>query len=434
MMTKRMGRVLRGGTALVVVVVLSGCMGGEQAATPETVGRSAPVLDATMADGSESVLIEDLLNRLSVLEPGPLREVADAVMAANTRAAEADLRAAVLRSDAQSTNWLGAIGPAITLDALGAVALSVMVSQAILDGGARAAERAFARADVEVAAVSLAEDSNARVLEGVELYLRAQAALARAEVNRGAMETMGHYAWIMQERVAAGVTDRADLQLVTQRQDQMRADMAADMEEASTALAELAAMADVPPGLSGVSSVGVPQPGVTALNVMRARAEGARAIARAEATQAGYMPGIGVGGDLIQGGEDLTLSVGIPNGLTLGMGAAMQAAAAEAAAAEARIAQEQEAAARRIASLEGQRDSLIRQAGEADKIAADAAANYTLFEEQQRAGQRDVPEVVGVFETKVRSARAASDVRYDILMVEARIAAELGALVDGERI
>ncbi len=228
------------------------------------------------------------------------------------------------------------------------------------------------------------------------------------------METMGRYAWMMQERVAAGVTDRADLQLVTQRQDQMQADMAADMEEAATALAELSAMADLPPGLAGVSGIGAPQPGISALNVMRAKAEGAREIARAEAAQAGYMPGIGVSGDLMEGGEDLSLSVAVPNGLTLGMGAAMEAAAAEAAAAEARIAQEQEAAARRIASLEGQRESLIRQVGEADALAAQAAANYALFEEQQRSGQRGVPEVVGVFETKVRTARAASDLRFDI--------------------
>jgi adhesin transport system outer membrane protein len=409
-------------------------MGGEQAAAPETVDRAATALDATMTDGSQSVLIEDLLNRRSVLDAGPLHDVADAVMAANTRAAEADLRAAVLRSEAQSTNWLGAIGPAVTLDALGAVALTVMVSQALFDGGARAAERAFARADVEVAAVALAEDSNARVMEGLDLYLRAQAALARADVNRGAMERMGHYAWIMQERVAAGVTDRADLQLVTQRRDQMQADMDADLEEAATALAELAAMADLPPGLGGVSGVRTPDATVTALNVMRAEAEGARAVARAEAQQAGYMPGIGVSGDLLEGGEDLALSVAVPNGLTLGMGAAMQAAAAEAAAAEARIAQEREAAARRVAALEGQRASLIRQAEEAARLAADAAANYELFEAQQRAGQRDVPEVVGVFETKVRTARAASDLRFDILVVEVRIAAEMGALVDGERI
>ena len=98
------------------------------------------------------------------------------------------------------------------------------------------------------------------------------------------------------------------------------------------------------------------------------------------------------------------------------------------------MAQEQEAAARRLASLEGQRAALRIQLGEAERLAADAALNFALFEEQQRFGQRSVPEVVSVFETKIRTARAASDLRYEILMVEARIAAELGVLVDGERI
>jgi outer membrane protein, adhesin transport system len=41
---------------------------------------------------------------------------------------------------------------------------------------------------------------------------------------------------------------------------------------------------------------------------------------------------------------------------------------------------------------------------------------------------------VGVFETKIRAERAASDLRFDITMLEVRIAALLGVLVDGERI
>jgi adhesin transport system outer membrane protein len=426
--------IVRAGTSGAIVLALAGCFGGAEAVEPASVERRIIALDATMTDGSESVIIGDLLNRVSVLEQGPFADVAFALMAANTRAAEADLRAAVLRSEAQSTNWLGALGPGITLDALGAVALSVMVSQAVFDGGARAAEREFARADVEVAAVALAEDSNDRVLEGLQLYIKAQSALARAEVNRAGTITMGRYAWMMQERVAAGITDRADLQLVLQRQDQMRSDMDSDLREAETDFAELSAMADLPPGLRGVSAIGVPQPGISALNVMRAHAEGARAIARAEVAQAGFMPNLGVAGDLQEGFDDLALSVALPNGLALGMGAQMEAAAAEAAAAEARIAQEQEAAARRIASFEGQRDALIIQLAEAERLAKDAESNFALFEEQQRFGQRSVPEVVGIFETKVRTARIASDLRYEILLVEARIAAEFGVLVDGERI
>jgi adhesin transport system outer membrane protein len=416
-------------------MVLTGCQGGTTEAVTRNADGSAVVLDATMQDGSESVLIADLLNRRSVLDSGPLRVVAQGVLDANARAAEADLRAARLRAEAQQSNWLPALGPAITLDALGAVAATVMISQVIFDNGAARADREYARADVEVAAVGLSEDSNQRVEDGLTLYLTAEAARARAEVNRNAMETMGHYAYVMTERVNAGISDRADLQLVMQRQDQMRADMQSDLEEAASALAELQAMAAIPvDSVTGLSPIAAPSPTASALSVMRAEAEGARAVAQAESTRAGFLPGLGIEGDLVNGGEDLGLTVAVPNGLTLGTGAALEAVDAEKAAAAARIGQERENAARMLAALQGQLTSLIRQAEEAERLARDAAANYALFEEQQRAGQRGVPEVVGVFETKVRSARTASDLRYDIARLQIRIAGILGTLVDGERI
>jgi outer membrane protein, adhesin transport system len=426
----------RTGVAIAALIVMAGCFGGNDPEVTRAADGSAPaVLDATMQDGSESVLIADLLNRRSVLEPGALQTVAQGVLDANTRAAEADLRAARLRAEAQQSNWLPAIGPAITLDALGAVAATVMISQVIFDNGAARADREYARADVEVAAVGLSEDSNLRVEEGLSLYLTAEAARARAEVNRAAMETMGHYAYVMTERVNAGISDRADLQLVIQRQDQMRSDMQSDLEEVASSLAELQAMAAIPVDtITGLSPVSAVSPTASALTVMRAEAEGSRAVAQAESTRAGFLPGVSVGGDIVNGGEDLGLTVAVPNGLTLGTGAALQAVDAEKAAAAARIGQERENAARTLAALQGQLTSLIRQAEEAQSLARDAAANYALFEEQQRAGQRDVPEVVGVFETKVRSARTASDLRYDIVRMQVRIAGILGALVDGERI
>lgn len=426
----------RAGVAIAALMVLSGCLGGTtEEVTRNADGTTPAVLDATMQDGTESVLIADLLNRRSVLEPGPMRVVAQGVLDANARAAEADLRAARLRAEAQQSNWLPALGPAITLDALGAVAATVMISQVIFDNGAARADREYARADVEVAAVGLSEDSNARVEDGLTLYLTAEAARARAEVNRGAMETMGHYAYVMTERVNAGISDRADLQLVLQRQDQMRADMQSDLEEAASALAELQAMAAIPVNdITGLSPIAAPSPTASALSVMRAEAEGARAVAQAESARAGFLPGLGIEGDLVNGGEDLGLTVAVPNGLTLGTGAALEAVDAEKAAAAARIGQERENAARTLAALQGQLTSLIRQADEAERLARDAAANYALFEEQQRAGQRGVPEVVGVFETKVRSARTASDLRYDIARMQVRIAGILGTLVDGERI
>lgn len=439
--------------ALAGLMLVSGCFG--RAAAPETdmaetdladVARAAdgavapnafaaaPALDSAMEDGTTSALIEGLLNRVSVLQPGPLRDVANAVMAANTRAAEAELRAAMLRSEAKSLNWLPQLGPQVSLTSLGSVVTSLVLNQAIVDHGARRAERDYAQADVEVSAVALAADSNARVLAALELYLAAEAALARAAVSEGGLERMAHFAYIMTERVNAGVSDRADLQVVTQRQDQMLADLAADREAASVALAELSAMADIAVDqMRGMSAIAAPSPTAVALNVMRAQAEGSRAVAGARAARAGYLPGVSVSGDIAEGGNGLGINVGAPNGLSFGAGAAIAAAEAEAEAIQARLGQEQETAAREVAALQGRLVSLRRQEGEARSLADAATANYTLFAAQQSAGQRAVPETVSVFETMIRSERAATGLRYQIAVTELRLAAYMGALVDGER-
>lgn len=455
--TQAAPRIGAGGLSAVTLMMLSACMGSPASevssraafgpsdtgffgavAPPGVVPAALPAtgaLDPMMEDGSRSVQIDALFNRVSVLEPGAMATVADAVMAANTRAAESDLRAATLRAEARQSNWLPTLGPAITLDALGAVVAGIMVSQAIWDNGARAAERDYARADVEVAAVALAQDSNERVREALDLYLTAEAARARAGVNARGLEQMGHFAYVMTERVNAGISDRADLQIVLQKQDQMRSELSSDQEEAARAMTELQVMAALPVnGLGGLSPVAAPAPSAVALTVMKAQAEGARSVASAAAQRAGFLPGLSVGGNLGDGVDGLELTLGTPNGLSLGMGAAMEAITAEQAAAGARVSQEQEAAARALAAMEGQLTSLRRQAGEAQTLAADAARNYDLFAEQQRNGQRSVPETVGVFETKIRAERAASDLRFDIAMLEVRIAAMLGVLVDGERI
>lgn len=429
-------------TSLCAAAAVSGCLGGGPQA-PE-VGRSVPVteiaalparaavLDPAMQDGTTSDLIAGLLARRSVLQPGPLSDVAQAVLDANSRAAEAELRAAVLRSEARAANWLPRLGPSVNLTSLGSIVTSLVLNQAILDHGARAAERDFAKADVEVAAVALALDSNERVHQALGLYLAAAAAEARAAVIEDARDRLDRYVWMMEERVAAGVTDRADLQSVVQRRDRLLADLAADHEAASVAMAELQAMAARPlADVTGLSGLDAPAPGAEPLTVLRALAEGRRAAAEARVQRAGYLPGLSVGGDL--GGGGLGLTLGTPNGLGLGQGSAMQAAVAEAAAVEARVGQEAEAAAREIAALDGRLTALSRQADEARVLAAQAAETYALYAEQQGAGQRSVPETLGALETLLRAERTAVGLEHDIVAARVAIAARLGLLVDGER-
>jgi len=431
--------------ATAALAVLGGCMGDDmgvtRAANSLFGGGDAPIamaptaaLDAQMEDGTESVIITKLMTRRSVLANGPLRQVTAQVLAANSRAAEADLRAATLRAEAQQSNWLPTLGPNISLSSMGALVASMVVEQVIYDNGRNKAERDFARADVEVAAVALAQDTNARVLAALELYLTAQAARARAAVAATGTDRMERFEYVMVERVRGGVSDRADLQVVQQKLTQIRNDMASDLEAANAALSELGAMSQgALGGISGVSPIAAAQTDAISLTIMKAEAESTRAVAEAVAARAGFLPGVTASG-AIGGNGGAGLSVGAPNGLGFGTGASLRAIEAQRTAAAARVGQVREDANRAIAALEGQLGSLRRQDIQARNIAAQAAANYDLFEQQLSAGQRTVPSVVGIFETKIRAEREAVALPFDIARIELKLAALRGALVDGDQI
>lgn len=429
-----------------MALLVSGCVGSGSDVTrsafgflgeaaPSPVDPAAPALSSQMEDGSQSEIIDALLNRQSILTGGPFDQVARAVLAANSRAAEAELRAATLRAEAADLNWLPTIGPSVSLSSLGAVVASLFVEQVLWDNGRKRAERAFAKADVEVAAVALAQDTNDRVLDALSLYLNAQAFGARAAVNQAGMERMEHFAYVMSERVRGGVSNRADLQVVTQKLDQMRADLIADQEAASAAMAELGAMSAEPlAGIAGLSPLAPPAPNAIPLAVIKAEAEAARSVAQARAARAGFLPGVTAGGTVSSDGTDVGLTVGAPNGFGFGTGASLRAIEAQEAAASARVGQMQEDTNRQLRALEAQLDALRRQEAEKAALAAAAAQNYDLFAAQLREGQRAVPEVVGVFETRIRAEREAVTVRYDVARIELRIAALLGVLVQGDRI
>ena len=394
----------------------------------------ASALDAEMENGGQSEIIQNLLNRRSVLDNGPFAQVANAVLAANSRAAEADLRAAKLRAEARANNWLPSIGPNVSLTSLGAVVSTMVVEQVLFDNGRKKAERDYAAADVEVAAVTLAQDTNKRVLAGLELYISAQEASARANVNAAAMERMEHYAYVMSERVKGGVSSRVDAQILTQKLNQMQADMASDQETAAGALSELSAMTATPiTGVSGISTLNDGNVDRTPLTVMKAQAESTRMIAEATAARAGFLPSLTAGGTLGNGGG-IGLSVGSDNGLSLGTGAALGAIEEQKAAAAARVGQVQEDANRALRALEGELASVQRQETQAQSLATQASANFDIYSEQQKAGQRAVPDVVGIFETKVRAEREAVGIKYEIARVMLKIAALNGTLVNGEQI
>ena len=415
-----------------IVSRAGGILGTDDAVV--AVAPDAAALDGELSNGERSALIDALLNRRSVLPSGPYSKVAESVLAANSRAAEAELRAAMLRSQAREMNWLPSLGPSISLNSLGSIVAGLLVEQTLFDGGAKRAEREFARADVEVAAVALAQDTNDRVYQALDLYLTVQSSNARAAVNEGGLSRMERFEYVMSERVNAGINDRADLQLVQQKLTQMRSDILEDREAASSARNELAAMSATPlDGVSGVSSLGDVAGAAQPLDVMKTQAEGTRSLAEARALQAGYSPNITASGT-IGVSDSAGLGVAIPNGLGFGRGADMAAIEAMGEAAELQVSEQREDSAREVAAIEGQITSLRRQQGNIQTIIDQANANYTLFEEQLRAGQRTVPEVVGVFRTKLDAEREAVAITYDLARMELKLARIYGTLVDGEDI
>ncbi|SHE47489.1 outer membrane protein, adhesin transport system [Loktanella atrilutea] len=432
--------------ALCAVAALGGCSAGPDGVTrspfsalgfgkPAPVAdTNAPALDTTTPDGTESEVIATLLTRRSILPQGPYTQVSDAVLAANARAAEADLRAATLRAEARSKNWLPTLGPQVSLTSLGTIVTSLVVEQVVFDNGRKKAERAYAKADVEVAAVALAQDTNTRVADALTLYLTAQKAEARAKVNADAMADMEHFAWIMDERVKGGVSNSVDRMVVQQKLNQMQSDMASDQEAAAAARAELAAMSATP--LDGVSGISPLPTDLTAtpLAVVKAEAEATRTVAEARAARAGFLPGLTAVGNVNKNGADAGLTVQADQGIGLGTGAALAAADQQAAAADARVAQTREDAERSLRALQGELASLRRQQAQTAALAEGAEENYRNFAAQQKAGQRSVNDVVGVFESAVDLRRAAAALPFEVARVELKIAALKGVLVDGDRI
>lgn len=403
----------------------------------ETVSRFAsnpPELSAAQKEAAQSVVIAELQARRSILPPASAYDrVASAVLAANNRTAEAELRAARLRAEAASKNWLPKIGPSISLTSLSDLVTNLIVEQVLFDHGRLKAERAFAAADVEVAAVGLADDTNERVFTALGLYLDVAEARERVVLDNRTLKDMTQFEWVMNERVKGGVSDRSDLNILQQKIGEIRASLAASQEAASAALAELNAMSAVPlRDITGLSDVQVSTTAAKPLSVLRAEAEMTRSIAEARVARAGLLPGVTASGT-VGSTNDGGINVG-GDLIGLGTGASLKAIEVEKDAAERRVGQAREDADRALARLEQRTSALSRQVGEASVLTRQAKANLDLFQEQYEAGQRQVMDVVGVYETFAARETARVGLKYELGKARLEIARLLGLLADGSAI
>lgn len=414
-------------------LMISGCVGGGDGLASRNALAPADVTSQPAEGGS--ALIAELQSRKSVLPPGSAyAKVADAVLAADAGAASAELRIARLRSEARAKNWLPKLGPAVTLTSLNGLAAGLMLEQALFDHGKRKAERAYAAADVEVAAVALSSDINQRVFEGLSHYVNVERARAQGAVSAKATERLAGFADVMRQRVDGGLSDRSEQQVIAQKLVEMQATRAADDQAAVTALAELEAMAAGNlQGVRGVDRLPIRSTTTEPLSVVRARGEGQRSIAESRIARAGLMPSLTASADLTSDGIDPGLRLG-GAGL-LGWGTKEELAALDATTdvVERRTAEASEAAQRRIVALEREIAQLESQQTQGAAVLSQTEANLELFVEQYRLGRRTLLELVGQYDTYARLERDQAGLRYDIALRELEIARDRGLLVDGAR-
>lgn len=423
--------------AALAVLVLAGCLPSfQRRAEPATMRNFSPA-DPALASPAQggSAVIDALRSRQAVLPPGgTYAMIADAVLQASSGAAEAELRMARLKAEARSKNWLPSIGPTVSLTSLGSVVAQLVLEQAILDNGRRKAERDYAAADVEVAAVMLVEDLNGRVHDGLAAYVYAQRAQAQADVaERATLRLMG-FEDIVNLRVQGGLSDRSEQQVIAQKRAEMQATMAADRQSAQQYMQELATLTRQPmDALTGLDSLptdpGMPE----ALSVLQVRADGARTLAEAKMARAGLLPGLSAAVGLDQDGEvtpGLTLG-----GAKFGMGTAAQARALDAAPdlVQRQTLQAEEDANRQLTALNADLAALQLRQAQGSEVLRQTLGNLDLFTEQYRLGRRSLLELVGQYDSAARLERDQVSLTYDIALVQLRIAETRGLLVDGAR-
>ncbi|MBU3032528.1 TolC family protein [Tritonibacter mobilis] len=399
-------------------------------------GTAARSNFAQAEDAPQSEVITALMQRQSLLENGSTYDtVATAALSASARASEAALISAKLRAEAKSKNWLPSLRPSVSLNDLGEMVASMLLEQVLFDNGRRKAERAFAAADVEVAAVTLSADMNDRVKSALSLYVSGLRGDEKAAYAHRAIRTMRDFERVVVGRVNGGVSDRSDLNVVQSKISGMQSSMATANDAARTARAELEAMT----GRSFSASpqrlnMSLPPDGRNYLSVLKAQSEATRTIEQAKMERAGLLPQVSATGQVGSEGSGAGVLLNLAEPLGFGTPAALRAVEASKEAALRRIGEAEEEA-RREYSREMQRlASYRRQEREALALSKASRETYNLFKAQFEAGQRPVMDVIPIYEELVKREQAYIDAKYEVVMIQLALAASLGLLADGDKI
>lgn len=430
----------RGLAFLSMAMLLSGCMQGmtgdgslsERLSSARLGLASEQNKDTTTIE--PSAIIQSLQSCSSAIRPGTAyATIAAATLASDARVAEAELRAARLRSAATDKNWMPSIGPAISLTSLGDMVANLVVEAVIFDNGKKKAECAMARAEVEVAAVSLVSDGNERVYEALDLYLTALEGGESQRLNREALLDMRRFRWIMNERVKGGVSDMSDLTILAQKIAEIESSMKDARDKRDTALAELSAMTDRDlSDLNGIGALDMSAGNIETLGVVAAKVQSKRDQAAADMERAGNLPSIVASAS--GGSNDVVGGIRTEGLFDFGRKDRNQALDVEEEVLARRVKEAEEASQRKIRSYEAKLTAAQRAYQEAVRLSKQAKSNLDLFQSQYEAGQRQVMDVVGVYETFARQQHTMNTQRFLAAKYEVLIAREYGVLVAGKQL
>jgi len=423
---------------LAAAVLLSGCQGGLQPPSMLAFARGGAPADPVPANrlapegSTASSLIADLSSRPSVLPAGsPYDRVAQAVLSAAPGVEAAELGLARLRAEAAAGNRWPSLTPVVTLDNLAGLAAQLVIDQPLLDHGRRKAERDRAAAEVDLAAVTLSTRQNGRIFDGLSLYLTAEQARAQAQIAEGATARLASLQNIVSERVAGGLSDRSEAQVIAQTVAEMQATLAADRQTRARALADLAALAGTQPpaDLTGTAPL-APLPQAEPLSVLRATAEGARTLAEARITRAAALPGLSATAGVTENGVTPGLRLG---GIQIGPGSPATVAAADAAPdlVTRQTAEARHAADRRSTELAGRIAALRSSQSQGADVLRRTKENLDLYTEQYRMGRRSLTDLTMQTAAAARLERDQAALAYEIARLELERARDAGALVDG---
>ena len=436
------GRNLRIGPAqagLILWLGLSGCVG--DVASRFNTDPSQPETGLTAQNGGALAedpeaggqIITDLRGRVSVLpQGGAFDQIAAGVIATSSGAAAAELRIARLKAQARATNWLPSLGPSVNLTSLSGLVASILVEAALFDNGRKKAERDFAAADVELAAVSLAEELNGRVYDALLAYVTQARAADQAVIDQRALAQLSEFQRIMRLRVEGGLSDRSEQQILDQQVAQMTATLAADQRTAEVAGEELASLYGAAvTGVSGLDALAADAPVAEPLAVLRARGDAAQRVAGAQIDRADLLPGLSAQADVTAKGVETGLVLGAGQMLGLGTGASLEALAAVSDLAARQVAEASEDALREIAGLQNDMETLTLREAQGAEVLTQTTGNLAMFTEQYKVGRRTLLELVGEHDRHARLARDQAALRYEIVLKRLAIARARGVLVDG---